>query len=118
MQSMPGKAQVPELDTSGGGACQMPGPLLDQGRMGDSFADTCAAVAITLMTEAPARIQSKAAQAGGREAAPDEALEHSGPDLAAQQAKQARRQAKRARQRARRAQVAAAGTEIQVCSRL
>ena len=40
------------------------------------------------------------------------------PELAAQEAKQARKQAKRARQRARRAQGAAADADGKVCSSL
>ena len=52
--------------------------------------------------------------AEGREAAPDQQSEQSGPELAAQEAKQARKQAKRARQRDRRASGAAAGADSKV----
>ena len=61
-------------------------------------------------------LEDKAAQAKGREAAPEQQSEQSGPELAAQEAKQARKQAKRARQRARRAQGAAAGADSKVCT--
>ena len=56
----------------------------------------------------------KAAQGEGQKAAPDQGLEQSGPELAAQEPKPARKQAKRARQRARRAQGAAAGADSKV----
>ena len=58
--------------------------------------------------------EDSSAQAEGREAAPDQQSEQSGPELAAQEAKQARKQAKRARQRARRAQGAPADADSKV----
>ena len=48
--------------------------------------------------------QDRAARAGGKEAAHNQALEQSSTEVRVQEAKQARKQAKRARQRARRAQ--------------
>ena len=116
VEGMPGKAQVPELDTPGEGAGEMPGQLLDQGRMGHTVPDIGAAAATAPMPEASTKTWDKATQARGQEAVPDEALEQSDPDVAAQRAKQARKQAKRARQRARRAQGAAADADSKVCS--
>ena len=116
VEGMPGKAQVPELDTPGEGAGQMPGQLLDQGRMGHAVPDIGAAAATTPMSEARTKNRDKAPQARGQEAVPDEALEQSDPELAAQRAKQARKQAKRARQRARRAQDTAASAGGKVCT--
>ena len=115
VQGMPEKAHVPEPDTSGGRACQMPGLLLDQGRMGHFVPDIGATITITKLPKATAKSQDKAAQAAGREAAPNQEAEPSSPELAAQRAKQARKQTKRARQRASRAQGAAADADSKVC---
>ena len=116
MDSIPGSAQVPELSTSGKGARQMPGQLLDHSRTGHAIPDIGAATATTLMPEATAKTQDKAAQSRGHEDAPDEAPKQSNLELAAQEAKQARKQAKRARQRARRAQGTAASAGGKVCT--
>ena len=118
VQGMPDMAQVPEPDTSGGKAYQMPGLLLDQGRMGHSVTDIGATITITKFPQATAKSQNKAAQAAGREAAPIQEAEHSSPELAAQQAKQARKQAKRARQRACRARQSQTEPDSKVCSSL
>ncbi len=120
MDGIPGSVQVPELSTSGKGACQMPGQLRDHSRTRHAIPDIGAAAATTLMPEAAARTQDKAAQCRGHEDAHalDEAPGQSNPELAAQEAKQARKQAKRARQRARRAQGAAADADGKVCSSL
>lgn len=55
--------------------------------------------------------QDKAARAGGKEAAHNQALEQSSEEVRVQEAKQARKQAKRARQRLRRAQGAASDVD-------
>ena len=107
VEGMPGKAQVPESSTPSKGASQMPGQLLDQGGVGHAVPDIGAAAATT-------KTRDKAPQARGHELVPDGALEHSNPELVAQEAKQARKQAKRARQRARRAQGSAAGADSKV----
>ena len=60
--------------------------------------------------------QNKSARAGGWNTGANEAREQSGPELAAQEAKQTRKQAKRARQRARKAQGTAADADSKVCS--
>ena len=114
VQGMPGKAQIPQPNTFGGGAFQMPSQLLGQGRIGHAVPGIGAVAVTTSMPEATAKTQDKAAQAGGREAASNHDLEQSSPELAAQGAKQARKQAKRARQRARRAQGAAVGADSKV----
>ena len=120
VEDMPGKAQIPQPTTFGGGAFQMPShcQLLSHGRMGHAVSGAGAVAATTLMPEAIAKTQDKATQAADREAALNQGSEQSSPEMAAQGAKQARKQAKRARQRARRAQGAAVGPDSKVCSSL